>query len=197
MNVRLKRNLAWYSAVVHDDQFLINRYDAGFTLLTVTESHEEQNVAYERMKAWVYDIMADAIFISQTHPRLDAYRKTGAKVITFPGEPVDQVVGIMLHLKLNSIMENRIVVTDVELSSEVGDNMKYLHSAGESLGPLVQDSWWVDSRPVFADAPRRGKNKVIALDRMAEWKDYDLAWDDADDAETKVVFANFNKNENK
>jgi hypothetical protein len=197
MNVRLKRNLSWYSAVVYNDQFLINNYTTELTMLTVAENNDEQNIAYERIKVWVYNLMTDAIFISQDHPKLDAYRKTGARVITFPGDPVDQIVGIMLYLKLNSIMENRMVVTDVELWSEAGDNMKYLHSISESLGPLTQDGWWIDPRPVYADAPRRGKNKVISLDRMAEWKDYDLAWDDANAVETKVVFADFNKNENK
>ena len=197
MNVRLKRTFSWYSAIVYNDQFMTNHYTAEVTMLTVTDNNDEQNIAYERIKAWVYNIIADAIFISQDHPKLDAYRKTDAKIITFPGDPVDQIVGIMLYLKLNSIMEDRMTVTDIELWSEAGDDMKYLHSAGESLGPLTKDGWWNDSRPVFADAPRRGKNKVISLDRMAEWKDYDLAWDDVNEVETKVVFADFNKNENK
>lgn len=197
MNVRLRKNLVWYSGLVFQENFCVNHYEADIDLMTVTSDHNEQNIAYERMKSWVYQVLNDSILISENDPSLPRFQATGARIIILPEPPVDQILGIMLYLKLNSIMQNRMVVTDVTVKSSQGDDMCYLHSVGESFGEnLVNDGWWSDPRPTWTDARPRGKEKVVALDRFPEWKDYGLEWDNGDAKGQNVVFAKFNKNEN-
>lgn len=199
MNTRLKKTFGWHTGLVYQGKFLVNHYSIECSMLTVTNDNKEQNIAYDRMKYWMYGCMDDAILISENDPVLAQYQALDQRLIVFPDEPVDQIVGIMLYLKLNAIMENRMVVTDVEIWSKHGDNMSYMHSAGESVGDkLCHDGWWSDSRPIWTTS-RRGDNqvKVVSLDRLSEWSDHDLGWDYQDNDSNTVVFAKFNKDENK
>ena len=198
MNVRLKKTLEFYCGVVYQEQFLVNYYGFDISMITTTISSEEQNIAYDRMKFFIDHVLDNSILICESNPLLETYQKTGARLIVLPEEPVDQVVGMMLYLKLNSIMENRMVVTDVELWSRVGDSISYLHSGGESLGLLAQGGWWSDARPCwYLPQEKTTPGKIVSLDRMPEWKDCDLDWDDAsNDQENSVVFAKFGQNEN-
>lgn len=198
-NVSLKRRFKFATGLVYENYFQVNNYEVLLTMLTISDDHEEQNVAYERMKYWINHILNDSVMISETSEKLDAYRATGQRLLILPEEPVDQLVGIMLYLKLNVIMENRMVISEVELSSEVGENMIYSHRVSENVGPFQNAGWWIDPRPVWADAhKKKSKSKVIELDRMPEWGDLDLDWHKNESQENNtVVFADFNKNEDK
>lgn len=91
-----------------------------------------------------------------------------------------------------------MVITEVELSSSIGEDMVYTHAVGEELGPMGVDNWWVDPRPVWTSAKKRAKDKVIELDRMPEWGDLDLDWQAGQEKENStVLFADFNKNDDK
>ena len=198
MNVNLKRRFQFATGLVYQEEFQVNSYDVMLSMLTVSTDHDEQNIAYERMKYWVNRVLYDSVLISETSERLSAYQSTGQRLVILPEEPVDQLVGMMLYLKLNAVMENRMVVTGVELSSEVGENMIYSHAVSENLGPLQFDGWWSDARPVWNDAKKRpsGSN-IIELDRMPEWGDLELDWHkDQVQEKNTVVFADFN-NSNK
>lgn len=200
MNARLRKSFGWYSGMVYQGRFMVNHFNCELDLLTVSESASEQNIAYERMKYFMHRIMDDSILIANDDPMLDQFIETGARTIVLPDEPVDQIVAIMLYLKLNAIMENRLVVTQTETWSTQGDQTSYIHVTGENVGPnLGQDGWWVDSRPVWSAQRPREPGKVVNLERMADWKDYDLAWDGdtASQNPDSVVFARFDKNENK
>jgi hypothetical protein len=195
MNVRLKKTFNWSSAIVHDSKFLINHYNVDLDMITVSDNNEEQNIAYERIKTFFHDVMEDAVLISRHSPVLEAYQSIDARVIAFPADPFDQVVGMMLYLKLNSIMENRIVITDVSISSAAGDSMRYLHSSGEALGPLDCQGWWTDSRPCWYDPQEKSSGKVVNLSRVPEWKEYSLDWANEQSVENSVVFAKFRQDE--
>ena len=175
----------------------MNQYQLTVDLLTVSTDHSQQNVAYERMKYWIYEVMDQSILISQHSDVLESAIKLNDRVIALPSEPVDQIIGIMLYLKLNAVMENRMVVTDVEICSSQGDYTSYLHSTRENLGSdLVEDGWWSDPRPVWVTQKSRDQGKVVSLDRGPDWKNHGLDWDELEDQEKdSVVFANFKKDE--
>jgi len=98
MNVRLKKTFGWYGAVVYEDQFIITHYSSEVSMITVTPDNREQNIAYERIKLFMNDIMDGAVLISQNNPKLDQYQNIGMRLIALPDEPVDQVIGMMLYL---------------------------------------------------------------------------------------------------
>lgn len=198
MNVRLKKTFGWYSGLVIEDRFQINHYTTELELLTVSDDQVQQNIAYERMKFWFYDIMDNAVFVSETHPDIDRWRETSARVIAFPTDPVDQIIGIMLCSKLNAVMEDRIVVTDTEIWSKCGDGMSYLHNWKESQGPLSESGWWSDARPIYNALKTNNSGNIVNLDRVAEWKSHDLDWDTNNtNAASTVVFGRFDRDGNK
>jgi hypothetical protein len=195
MNVHLKKILEWNSGLVYGDTFMVNAYQVQLHLLTNTDNVAQQNVAYERIKTW-FDIMDDAIFVCDDNDLSKFYGDIGTRLISFPAEPVDQIIGMMLYLKLNAITEGRLLVLDVEISSSKGDGMIYLHDHKEPVPEgMLGNSWCSDPRPVWANHKKKSNSKVVNLGRQSEWKDYDLVWETPSDAESGVVFAQFGKNE--
>lgn len=198
MNVRLEKTWVWSSGIVYDDEYKINDYTATVNLLTVSDDSYQQNIAYERVKYWISSIIESAVLIQDGSDLIPAFVSTGQRVLVLPDTPVDQIVGIMLYLKLNSICENRMVITDVKISSLLGDQMTYIHSHGEAIGNLEQDGWWLDPRPTWAQTKGPKKSgKIIPISREQEWADLGLSWEENTERKNTVVFADFVKNEDK
>lgn len=197
MSTRLKKSFGFYTGLIYQSQFLVNHWNVNLDLITVSDDSNDHNTAYERMKYWIGRVLDDSILVGNTDPSLDDVSRLNGRVIVLPDEPVDQIVGIMLYLKLNAIMENRIVVAATEIWSTQGDQTSYIHSTGENLGPdLSQDGWWSDSRPIYSWNRPRNTGNVVSLDRAAEWKDFGLGWDKSDiDGSGNVVVAQFPRNE--
>ena len=194
MNVRLKKTFGWYSGLVMQDRFLINHYTTELTMLTVSENLTEQNIAYERAKYWFDEVLDGAVFANEHHPEIHRWRETSARVMALPDDPVDQLIGIMLCSKLNAVMEDRIVVTDVEIWSRAGDGMSYLHSWKENTGPLSDSGWWDDHRPIWTLTRAVNQDKVVSLDLGNDWKQHDLDWDhEPQETKDTVVFAKFDR----
>lgn len=200
MSTRLQKSFGFYCGLVYEQKFTVNHYNLQIDLTTVSTDHHEQNIAYERIKHWIFTVLDDSILIAHDDPLLPVYEKTGARLLVLPAAPVDQIIGIMLYLKLNAIMENRMMITETEIWSVQGDQMSYLHSRDEGLGiELTQSGWWVDSSPIWYNtAQSSSKEKVVSLASRPEWKNHELDWQQSDETEeSSVVFANFPKNENK
>jgi hypothetical protein len=197
MNVRLCKQYEWTSGLVWNGEFLINSYLANVRMITHTMNTDWQNQAYQRINYWMYQVMQDSVLIAQNDDLMEPYRSTGQRLIVFPEQPVDQLLGMLLFCKLNAVMEDRMQVLELEISSTVGDRMIYLHSQNEDLGPFSAAGWWSDPRPRWTDSKYRGSaGNVISIDRVPEWKDLDLDWAQHEvSAEAGVVFASFKKDE--
>lgn len=198
MNVRLRKTFAWSAGIIYQDRFSINNYEAKIDMISVSDDHQEQNIAYERIKSWIYEVLNGSILIQYDDPKLASWADTGARLLVLPEPPVDQVIGMMLYCKLNAVVEDRLMITDVEISSVMGDGMVYLHSADENIGPFMEVGWWQDPRPIWSFARVAGTDKIVSLNRPLEWRDYDLGWEEPDDDHNdSVVFAKFNRDEEK
>ena len=158
----------------------------------------EHSVAYERMDHWFKTVMQDSVLISAEDPKLQAYAATGQRLLIFPEDPVDQLVGIMLCLKLNSMTEGRLVITDVDLSSVNGDEMTYQHNHTEAIGPMATAGWWQDPRPSWTTAGAKSPStKVVSLSRSPEWHAVGLDWPNRKyTPDSAVVFAEFDRDDN-
>jgi len=201
MNVRLKKTFDFSTGLVYNEEFSVNYYTANVCMTVLAEDSAQQNIAYERMKYWVDLVLTNSILIADSDPMLEKWLATGQRIISLPEKPVDQIVGIMLFSKFNAMAENRFIITDLELSSAVGDDTYFIHSDNESLGPLSYNGWWTDPSPCWTSSTRRRKktDKIISIGRAPEWNEFGLNWDaDNSDEEQSntVVFANFVKDEN-
>lgn len=200
MNVRLKHLIEFTAGVFFDGMLKMGNYHITLHLITVSLDPEEHNVAFERMKFFIEEVMGSAILISaDDRDRCTALAKTGARIITLPEEPVDQVVGIMLHSKLNAIMEGRMDLVEIEIASEIGGNMVYMHHDDESMGPFEQAGWWREPDLSHCHKDFMEEEYVARLTRNAVWRDLGLNWPNADGVakdhivDNNIVFADFNR----
>jgi hypothetical protein len=168
-------------------------------LVTGTENKIELNIAMERLKCFVNAILFDTVFINQIHNDHAALMQImGMNVTTLPDEPVDQIIGMMLYCKLNAIMEGRVMVSSVDISSHSSCGVWYLHDEQENVGIFDQPGWW--NHPGILNHNieiRSDEQEKIVKVQPNSWSEFDLAWPDesGEVIGNSVVYANFGRNE--
>jgi len=199
MNVRLEYPMMFTAGVYWNGSIHMNNYSIRLYMITNCADGASQNIAFERMKYFVYSKLLSTVFINcneveQIHRMLDSK----FKICTLPADPVDQIIGMTIYSKLNAIMEGRILIQEIEIFSDMEENMIYLHAADENLGPLENPGWWKEANLIHYDHDLAGDDKVLAMHHNSVWRELELAWPDNDghdESGNVVVFADF-KNTN-
>ncbi len=199
MNVRLQYTAQFTAGVHYHDRLIMNNYTFRAYMVTNVVESEQTNTAFERLKYFIDEEMASTVFInSENIDACQRYLAAGMNITTLPNEPVDQIVGVMLFHKLNAIMEERISIIEVECSSQLGDNMIYIHSENEVTNDLVLPDWWTTADVVHCDTNLIDSDNVLSLLRSNVWRELDLAWPIEATLETgNIVFADFGKDDTK
>jgi hypothetical protein len=149
----------------------------------------------DRIKAFVFGELEHSVFINVAQrERAELMHLMGINVTTLPEEPVDQIIGMMLYYKLNSIMEGRMIVRSLDISSSLGDSVWYQHDDEDSAGPFAQDGWWHDSGVKHNTVDVNNVDANIVKVVPDAWTEYGLAWPgEATETGNTVVFGNFPK----
>lgn len=199
MNVRIQYPMRFLAGIYYDGQLRLNEYTVKAYMMTATENPADHNVALNRIKHFVYNELEDTIFIDgseveQCQKLIDA----GLNVTTMPAEPVDQLIGIMLYSKLTAITEGRFLIGEIEISSNLGDGIVYLHGENENINDVVEPAWWSSSDLVHNDITET--DKVVTMHKSSVWRDLDLQWPDIEDNSDEetgntIVFANFRRSD--
>ena len=198
MNVRLYYETAFLAGVYFDDRLQMNSYNVGMNLITCTADSANSNIALERVKTFVNGLNS-TVFINSCWPdHEEIMGQMGIDVTTLPEEPVDQIVGMMLYYKLNAVMEGRMEITQLELSSSLGDGVCYLHDVEDPVGPFHQPGWWYDPTAIRTKNTPTDTTINIVKIKHKNWREFGLDWPDSESKEVAntVVYANFTKNEN-
>lgn len=201
MNIRLQYDLEFLGGIYYQDALQLNSYSVVLQVVTQTADAVELNIAWERLRAFVYSELADTVFINQAQQeQAEMLTMLGINITTLPEDPVDQVVGMMLLCKINAIFEGRLQITQLDISSAVGDNVWYLIDEEDGLGVFAKDGWWHEAtvqHATFSD-DKMSKNVLKVL--PSAWIEYGLTWPEQVDKNNKtahtVVYAKFPKNEN-
>lgn len=182
MNVRLEFTTSVLAGVHWQDSVLFNNYWIHLNMITVTTDHMEQNVALERAKYILYNCVKNSVFVdAKEKTAIKRLEAAGAKVIPLPAQPVDQIVGMMLFCKLNAVMEGRLLVTQLKVSSEVGDDIVYCQDDSENMGPFDAKGYWSFADPICTDLKHHGK--VVSLSTVSKWQSLDLQWNQEEESE--------------
>ena len=201
MNVRIRHDMSFLAGVHYAEQFRLNQYNVRLWITTNHTDPDTHNIALERIKYFVYNELDSTVFINSEHiPQCKQFMDAGINITTLPAEPVDQIIGIMLHHKLNAIMEQYMIVVETELSSALGDNIVYLHSDNEQTAGVYMDDWWESSDLIHCDQELLAGDKVLTMPGASAWRELNLAWPEYEtDANSGnvVVFADFKNNETK
>jgi hypothetical protein len=184
MITRIERDIFFAAGVHFDDAYYINTYDFLLSMLVETDIPKEHTIAMDRFDLFIKNAATNAVFINEEkHEEIEKYKEAGLKIITLPGEPFDQIVAMVLLLKLNAIMENRIKITDITISSLLGEGIRYpiVTETAENADIMLGDKWWHNSdiettnQNVFKFEP---ENNIVKLFDDSIWAQYDLSWKD-------------------
>jgi hypothetical protein len=174
----------------------MNRYTVSLSLLTKTKDSASTNIALDRVKAFVHGALESTVFINQSNmERAEFMQMMGINVTTLPEEPVDQIIGMMLYYKLNAVMEERMAIVGLDISSTLGDSVWYQHDEEDIAGPFAADGWWhrasMQHETVEHDLVSDNVVKVMPTG----WHEMDLEWPEntAPVGVNTVVFAKFPK----
>jgi hypothetical protein len=203
MNVRLRYSTVFTAGIFYTDQLRMNNYQIKLHITTNSEEGNDHNIALDRIKYFIHNQLNSTVFINSAEAeQCRSFATAGINVTTLPEDPLDQVIGIMLYCKLNAILESRMIVTEIEICSELGENIVYLHNDQDAQGPFADAGWWSESNAVHCNLTLFDNEKTVALHHIgSSWRDLGLHWDESiiininDD--NKVVFADFAKDETK
>lgn len=191
MNVRLEFNTHVLAGVYWQNAVLFNDYFVRCEIITATRDSVEQNIAMERLKYMLFNRFQNSVFVdAKEKTAIKKLEAAGIRTIPLPAQPVDQIVGMMLFCKLDAVMEDRLNMTQLTLSSEIGDNVSYLQNEHESIGPFADKGWWNDPEPVCSDT-KSTQGKIVAINANNTWQTLDLHWthnDSENDSGNVVAF---------
>ena len=177
MNVKIEKDFVFETAVHFENKFLINFYEVTLLMEINTESQHEQNIAIERLNYFLSNFIDSSIFVnSKDEKAISNYENAGIRVLTIPEEPYDQIIGLILMLKLNSIMENRITVTDCIFTSKLCSGIKFNLSI-EDTEQFIGDYWYCD--PTCATKQNKltsKKGKIVKLFDNEDFNSKGLIW---------------------
>jgi len=201
MNIRLQYDLDFLGGIYYENALQINSYSVVLQVITQTADPVELNIAWERLKAFVHIELADTVFVNQTHhEQAEMLTMLGVNVTTLPEDPVDQVIGLMLLCKLNAIFEGRLRITQLDISSTIGDDVWYLMDEEDGLGVFAEPGWWHEPTVQHSNIDLEKSSEKVLKVSPAAWIEYGLTWPEIVDKNSKkaqtVVYAKFPRHEN-
>ena len=195
MSARIHKSFEFLSALHFNHKYHLNQYILDANFIVETSSIEDQNIAMDRIKFFLHECLQNSIFINQIDTvAMDKYVNAGINICTLPEDPYDQIVGIMLLSKLNSITEGRLTLTDLSIESSMSDGVGCYHSVDESMGPFYEKGWWNDSSQSINNLHTRNTKIVKLNNTKNDWADVYLDWEEKSIYKnTEIVFASFDK----
>lgn len=202
MTARINRSFEFQAGVHFKDSFYMNLYDISVDFLVNSESIREQNIALDRIKYFIEECLEHSIFIQDVEVNaIEKFLESNLKVCTLPEEPYDQILGIMLMIKLNAITEDRLTVTDISICSRMSDGVSCLYGSEENTGPFKIPGWWSEGNTKISGVLTNKNKKILKLVKpLVDWEDVYLSWDENTDmikntSSAEIVFGIFdNKN---
>ena len=97
MTTRISREFEFLAAVHYEGNFLLNRYSVLLSMDVQTDSIAEQNIAMDRIKYLVHEVLDSAVFVQDLETKaIEKYQAAGLKTCILPEEPYDQIITILL-----------------------------------------------------------------------------------------------------
>ena len=196
MNVKIEYPAEFLAAAYWEDSVMMNSYAVRCEMITNTRDSREQNIALERLKYVLFMQIQNSVLVDHREKAaIKRLQAAGMRTVILPEQPVDQIIGMMLYSKLDSVMEGRMTVTQLKLSSELGENVTYFQTDNETIGPFAQKGWWNSAEPSVSDSKDGGK--IVSIKGTTTWQLLGLDWGDKEEEENKgnTVVA-FRKDEN-
>jgi hypothetical protein len=198
MTARISRAFSFQAGAYFKNSFTMNLYHVDIDFQIETSSMKEQNIALERIKYFINDIIDNSILIKDSQTEMiEKYQSADFKICALPEDPYDQIIAIMLLVKGNTITEGKLVITDISITSRLSDNVFCNHSIEEFVGPFKEQGWWLENNDkINSFKPSKSKKIVKLTKTTTSWEDLFLGWEEnVSNYTSEVVFLNFDGKE--
>ena len=134
------RSFSWStdfrSLIIVGNELYHNEYNIKCHITPVTADLEEQNKYFERLKSLFELIFANTIISWRDETLFEILKDhSDNRFVELPKPPYDQVMAAVCFTKANAVLEGKILVTQLELSSYQGDGISY---TVEKDGPEIE-----------------------------------------------------------
>jgi len=195
MNQNLQYSVDFAGAIWYNGSLQMNLYSVQLQMQVTGTRAEFTTVALERIKAFVLSELNNVVFIDSQHENeAEMFDALGVNICTLPHEPHDQVIGIMLFCKLNAITEGHLTISQLDISSSLGDDVWYQQTMEDDLGPFAQTGWWHNRGCQKHNLAAVLDNNVVKVSALG-WNEYNLEWPEAPGQSSTVVKPDFRKHE--
>lgn len=182
MNTRIEKDFFCQAAVHYNGKFHTNTYSITLSILVEEcESADEPNIAMERIIYFMDNYIQSSILISTDEKTsIEKYKNAGIRICELPEEPHDQVFAAVLLLKLNSIMEGRMKITDLLIGSAMSDGIRYNIVSEVAESSLSGNHWWNKLCLATSDDYNEFTGNVVKLFEDDPWIEAGLSFDETD-----------------
>jgi hypothetical protein len=143
MHTRIERDFCFQTGIYFENKFHVNVYDMGLSMLVETDSIKEQNIAMDRAIYFLTEVLSNSILVhSANSDIIKKYENVDLRVCELPQEPYDQIIAMVVLLKLNSIMENRLKITDLVIGSSLSDGVRFNIVSEVAESAFSGKYWW-------------------------------------------------------
>lgn len=181
MSVKIQKEFTFMSGVHFDNRFIINLYEMNAVMSVETMNTEDQNTAINRISYFFNYCIENCIFINESHhEQIEKYEKAGLRVCLIPEEPYDQIIGLILINKCNSIMEDKVIITDIVFGSKLNNFVRFELDI-ETAETFSGENWWNCSSLCIENSKLEKKvkeGKIVKLfdNKKDEWASLELTW---------------------
>lgn len=194
MATRIEREFAFQAGVYFEGEFLMTIYELSLSMEVDTDSIKEQNIAMDRIHYFLHECLGNSIFVQDAEKKvIEKYLHADIKVCTLPEEPYDQIITILLLLKLNAITEGKLHITDISLMSGLSDDVKFIYDVDTVANhPFGNKGWWACASTSISDISKSNKkDKIVRLIKHHnDWAGVGLDWEQKEHITTEIIFNN-------
>jgi hypothetical protein len=178
MSTRIENDFYFQTAVHFEGKFYINSFELTLSMLVETDCIREQNVAMDRATYFIMEMLQNSILINSNETQaIERYKDAGLKVCEIPEEPYDQIVAMVLLLKLNAIMEDRLQITDLVIGSTMSEGIRYNLVSEVAESVLSGSHWWTKPTVCLSNEDCvLSPDNVVKLFDDRDWKEIGLSW---------------------
>lgn len=192
MSAIIEKDFDFQAGVYFQNTFIINAYSFTLQIDVNTDLVIEQNVAMDRIKYIVYECFENCVFVeSNEQDTIKKYTDAGLKVCTIPDEPYDQIIALVIMLKLNSVCEDRLRVSEITLTSKLSDDIRFKETLETAQENFKGNGWYNEITPNISTPykkDKKEKDKVVKL-KNNEWKSMGLLWNEPRNKPKEIIFS--------
>ena len=140
-------NTKFKSIIIVDSELFQNEYKIKLHITPYTADLKEQTKYFERLKNLFDQIFSNTITTWRNEPLYITLKKSSTnRFIELPKPPYDQIMAAVCFCKANSILDGKIIVSRLELSSWQGDGITYTVDKDSKELLLLDNADWFSNK---------------------------------------------------